>query len=57
MYFQQFAKESNRELENLQKDYESIQEENQFLNCELTTAKEHITELENSIRFVSFLIF
>lgn len=48
----QFAKESSRELENLQKDYESVQEDNQFLNCELTSAKEQITELEKVLRLV-----
>lgn len=36
-------------LENLKKDLEAVQEENQFLNFELTSAKEQITELEKSL--------
>lgn len=48
----QLLKES-KDHENLQKEYDLIKEENQFLNCEITLAEEQIRELEKVIQMVS----
>lgn len=48
----QLLKES-KDHENLQKEYDLIKEENQFLNCEITLAEEQIRELEKVLRMVS----
>lgn len=42
-----------KEHESLQKEYELIKEENQFLNCEITLAEEQIRELEKVLQMVS----
>lgn len=42
-----------KDHENLQKEYELIKEENQFLNCEITLAEEQIRELEKVLQMVS----
>lgn len=42
-----------KEHENLQKEYELIKEENQFLNCEISLAEEQIRELEKVLQMVS----
>lgn len=39
-----------KEHESLQKEYELIKEENQFLNCEITLAEEQIRELEKVLQ-------
>ncbi|XP_031635433.1 janus kinase and microtubule-interacting protein 3-like [Contarinia nasturtii] len=39
-----------KEHENLQKEYELIKEENQFLNCEISLAEEQIRELEKVLQ-------
>lgn len=44
-----------KDQENLQKEYELIKEENQFLNCEISLAEEQIRELEKVLQMVSFL--
>lgn len=47
-WYLQFGKDS-KELQNLRKDFETTQEENQFLNFELAAAKEQIEILEKTI--------
>lgn len=47
----QLLKES-KDYENLQKEYDLIKEENQFLNCEITLAEEQIRELEKVLQMV-----
>lgn len=44
-----------KEHENLQKEYELIKEENQFLNCEISLAEEQIRELEKVLQMVRIL--
>ena len=36
----------------MQKEYELIKEENQFLNCEISMAEEQIRELEKVLQMV-----
>lgn len=45
----QCAAKDCKELLNLRKDFETTQEENQFLNFELAAAKEQIETLEKTI--------
>lgn len=47
----QLLKDS-KDYENLQKEYDLIKEENQFLNCEITLAEEQIRELEKVLQMV-----
>lgn len=51
----QFAKDC-KELQSLRKDFETTQEENQFLNFELVAAKEQIETLEKTIFVVRILL-
>lgn len=51
MHIQQLLKDS-KDYENLQKEYDLIKEENQFLNCEITLAEEQIRELEKVLQMV-----
>lgn len=47
----QLLKDS-KDYENLQKEYDSLKEENQFLNCEITSAGAQIRELEKALQMV-----